>query len=320
MEELKGKEYFRSNTTLLRFAIKKWKLLVGVAIAAAILATVFSGPQFITPKFTSTASIYPTNLGAYADETELQQMQQYLESDAIRDSMIQKFNLYEEFDIDPNDQFAKTYMNANYEEHVSYEETRFESIILTAISTDPLKAKQMVDYLIELLNHTIRITEREKYKEILVINKMLLDRSNARLDSLQKLSKEISTKYGVLDFQAQSEEVTRGYVKFLLEGKKGADFDKIEEMYGSLEEFGSYFSNLQEQLKFTNEENVKILSYYEDARKNYLMYRTYTHILVHPQVPDKKSSPIRWLIVVFSVAGAVGFTFFLLLVLGYQKR
>ncbi|MEQ8623523.1 MAG: Wzz/FepE/Etk N-terminal domain-containing protein [Vicingaceae bacterium] len=320
MEELKGKEYFRSNTTLLRFALKKWKLLAGVAIVAAILAIVFSGPQFLTPKFTSTASIYPTNLGAYADETELQQMQQYLESDAIRDSMIQKFNLYEEYEIDPNIQFAKTYINSVYAEHVNYEETRFESIVLTVISTDPVKAKKMVEHLIKLLNHTIRITEREKYKEILVINKNLLDRSNARLDSLQKLSEEISTKYGVLDFQAQSEEVTRGYVKFLLEGKKGADFDKIKEMYGSLEKFGSYFSNLQEQLKFSNEEYVKTLSYYEDARKNYLMHRTYTHILVHPQVPDKKSSPIRWLIALFSVAGAVGFTFFLLLVLGYQKR
>jgi len=320
MEDLKGKEYFRSNTTLLRFALRKWKLLTGVAVVAAILAIVFSGPQFITPKFTSTASIYPTNLGAYADETELQQMQQYLESDAIRDSMIQKFDLYEEYEIDPNIQFAKTYVNAVYAEHVSYEETRFESIVITIISTDPEKAKKMVDHLIELLNHTIRITEREKYKEILVINKNLLDRSNARLDSLQKLSNEISTKYGVLDFQAQSEEVTRGYVKFLLEGKKGADFDKIKEMYGSLEKFGSYFSNLQEQLKFTNEENVEVLSFYEEARKNYLMYRTYTHILVHPQVPDKKSSPIRWLIALFSVAGAVGFTFFLLLVLGYQKR
>lgn len=320
MEELKGKEYFRANTTLLRFALKKWKLLAGVAIVAAILAIVFSGPQFLTPKFTSTASIYPTNLGAYADETELQQMQQYLESDAIRDSMIQKFNLYEEYEIDPNIQFAKTYINSVYAEHVSYEETRFESIVLTVISTDPVKAKNMVEHLIKLLNHTIRITEREKYKEILVINKNLLDRSNAHLDSLQKLSEEISTKYGVLDFQAQSEEVTRGYVKFLLEGKKGADFDKIKEMYGSLEKFGSYFSNLQEQLKFSNEEYVKTLSYYEDARKNYLMHRTYTHILVHPQVPDKKSSPIRWLIALFSVAGAVGFTFFLLLVLGYQKR
>ena len=320
METLKGKEYFKSNTTLLRFALAKWKLLLGVALVAALMAIVFSGPQFIRPKFTSSASIYPTNLGAYADETELQQIQQYLASNAIRDSMIQTFNLYEEYEIDPDIQFAKTYMNALYAEHVSYEETRFESIILTAESTDPLKAKQMVDKLIELLNHTIRETEREKYKEIFVINKMLLNRSNNRLDSLQKLSKEISTKYGVLDFEAQSKEVTKGYVNFLLNGKKGTDFQKIKEMYGSLEEFGSFYKNIQEQLMFTNEENMEILSKYEEARKNFLMYRTYTHILVHPEVPDKKSSPIRWLIVLFSVAGAVGFTFFLLLLLGYQKR
>ncbi len=319
MEELKGKEYLRSNTKLLRFALKKWKFLLGIAITSGVLAAVLSGPKFITPEYTATAAIYPANLGAYADETELQQMQQYLESVAIRSNMINKFDLYEEYEIDSTIKLAKTYINAVYAEHVLYEETRFESIVLTAISSDPVKARDMVKELIVQLNTTIRETEREKYLEIVKITKDLVDEKRNQLDSLELLTKTLSTKYGVLDYVAQSEIVTEGYIQFLLKGKKGEEFDEVKQMYGDLQIYGRYFQNLQEQLFLVNEEYMDRLHDYEEATKNYRKVQTYSIVIKEPQIPDKKSYPIRWLIVLFAVAGSLGFTFAMLMILGYQK-
>jgi len=320
MENAKGKEYFESNIKILQFAVKQWKLLGGIALIAGVLAAVFSGPKFIEPKFTSEAYIYPANLGGYSGETRLEQMQQYLESNVIRDSVIEKFKLYDEYKIDSSLRTSRTQIIKLYGSHISYDETKYESIRLTAISTDPRKAKNIVDEIIHQLNETIRRTEREKYKENLKINKELLDQKRVQLDSLESAIQEISTKYGILDYIAQAEEVTEGYMKFLLSGKKGEGFQEAKQLYENLEKYGRHYHNLHAQLNRVNDEYMGRLSNYEHALKDVKKIQTYSYVLVESEIPDKKSYPIRWLIVLVSMVTSSGFTFLLLLFLGYQKK
>lgn len=313
-------DYFETNVKIIQFAIRQWKLLGGVAVVAGILAVVFSGPKFIEPKFTSEAVIYPANLGGYSGETRLEQMMQYLQSNVIRDSIIEKFNLYDEYKIDKSEKGSRNWVIDAYREHFSFDETKYESINMTATSTDPDKSRKMLNSVIEQLNLTIRETEREKYRETLEINKNLLDQKRQQVDSLQKSIEEISVKYGILDYISQSERVTEKYMDFLLSGKKGKDFEEAKTLYQNLEKHGRYFHNLHAQLNILNEEYMSRLQDYEHALKDVKKVQTYSYVLVKPETPDKKSSPIRWLIVLVSMAACVGFTFVLLLFLGYQKR
>lgn len=309
MEKNTGNRYLRSNVNIVVFAMRNWKTMGGVALIAGILGAVFSGPQFIAPKYTSEAIVYPANLGGYSGETRLEQMQQYLESNAIRDSIIFKYNLYDEYEIDSSKRTSKNQMIKTYAEHISVDETKFESISITAISTDPKKARDIVAEILDQLNKTIRRTEREKYKEILVINEKMMLQKRTQLDSLENLIREYSTKYGILDYIAQSEEVTEGYMKFLLEGKKGKDFEEAKQLYDNLEEHGRKYHNWHAQLNVVNSEYMGRLHNYEHAKKDYEKVQTYTNILVQPEIPDKKSSPIRWLIVLGAMVAAVLFTF-----------
>ena len=156
------KAYMRSNMKIIEFAIKKWKLLILIGLIAGVFAAVFSMPEFISPKFKSEAVIYPANLGQYAEETGLEQMQQYLESNEIRNYIISKFNLYDEYEIDSTVRSSKTAIYKVYAEHISFDETKYESIRITVLSTDPVKAKEIIDEIIDQLNVTIRKVEREK--------------------------------------------------------------------------------------------------------------------------------------------------------------
>lgn len=320
MTNTKGKDYFDSSVDIIGFALKQWKVLLGVAIISGAMAAVFSGPQFIAPKFTSEAVIYPANLGGYSGETRLEQMQQYLESNVIRDSVIKRFKLYDEYEIDSTKPTSKAAVIKQYSEHIGFDETEFESISISATSTNPVKAKEIVEAILELLNETIRQTEREKYWEIVLINKRLMDEKKKQLDSLQGLIREYSTKYGLLDYMEQSEEVTEGYVQFLLSGKKGSDYEEVRTLYNNLEKYGREFHNMHAQLNTVNNEYMNRLHGYEHAMKDYTKVQTYTNVLVKPEVADKKTYPIRWLIVLGAMAAATGFTFALLLVLGYHKR
>lgn len=320
MENSEGKNYLRSNIKIIEFALKKWKLLLIVAVISGAFAWVFSGPKFIAPKYTTSAVIYPANLGGYSGETRLEQMQQYLESNGIRDSIIEKFNLYDEYEIDRTQKASRDYMLTAYSEHISFDETRFESINIAVTSKDPDKAKRIAEEVILQLDNTIRTTEREKYKENLAINKHLLDQKRIQVDSLEGLIREISTKYGILDYISQSERVTEKYMDFLLSGKKGKGFEEAKQLYENLEKHGRHFHNLHAQLNVINEEYIARLHSYEHSLKDLTKFQTYSYVLVKPEVPDKKSSPVRWLIFVSAIAGAVGFVFVLLLFMGYQNK
>ena len=70
----------------------KWKFHLGVIVLiAAVLAAIFSGSAFITPKFKSFAVVYPANIAPYSDENETEQMLQVFQSNDIADS-ISKFS------------------------------------------------------------------------------------------------------------------------------------------------------------------------------------------------------------------------------------
>ncbi|MBL4709383.1 MAG: hypothetical protein JKY48_13180 [Flavobacteriales bacterium] len=320
MENSEMKAYMRSNMKIIEFAIKKWKLLILIGLIAGVFAAVFSMPEFISPKFKSEAVIYPANLGQYAEETGLEQMQQYLESNEIRNYIISKFNLYDEYEIDSTVRSSKTAIYKVYTEHISFDETKYESIRITVLSTDPVKAKEIIDEIIDQLNVTIRKVEREKYQEIVEINeKMVLEKKN-QLDSLEMLIRSISVKYGILDYITQSERVTEKYMDFLLSGKKGKDFEEAKTLYKNLQKYGRQFHNYHAQLNTVNGDYMNRLGGLEHAMKDLKKVQTYSNILVKPEVADKKSSPIRWLIVLSAMAAAIGFTFVLLLVLGYQNK
>lgn len=318
--EKEQKDYFKSNMKILEFAIKQWKLLLGVALVAGILGGVFSDPKFIPPRFTSEAVIYPANLGGYSGETRLEQMMQYGESNAIRDKIISKFNLYDEYEIDSTLKSSRNAIYKVYDENIGFDETKYESVNIYASSNDPQKAKDIVQEIILLLDETIRETERKKFKEQVVINEKLYLEKKRQVDSLESVIKEYSTKYGILDYLVQTEEVTKGYMRFLLEGKKGKDFEEVKELYENLQKYGREYHDINSQLNKINEEYVNRFHSYEHSLKDYEKVQTHSYVIVSPEVPDKKSYPIRWLIVLTAMASATFFTFVILLAKGYNNK
>lgn len=312
--------YLESNWKILRYALRYWRILLGVAVLAAILAIVFSSPRFITPKFTSSAVIYPSNLGQYGSETPLEQMLQYLQSSSIRDSIIEKFDLYEEYRIAEDGQNKRYFMLGAYNEHVSIEETEHEAVRIVVNSIDPKKAKKMVEEIINQVNFKIRNTEREKYLEIVRITQDLLEKRRKRMDSLENKMLTMSMEYGIVDLPSQTERVTEGYMEFLKSGKKGEDFKEAKLLYDNLVQYGRAYHDLNIQLDNAVLNYNESLEEYVLAVKDHEKVQTYANVIVEPQVPDKKSYPVRWLIVTFAVIGSVTFTFFVLLLLGYKYR
>lgn len=302
----KQNDYMSGNKNLLKFSLENIKLLAGITIVGGILAAVFSSAAFITPKYESSAVIYPSNVWEYSDETALEQLQQYLESNIIRDSIVKKFNLYQEYDIDTADINAKTWVKLGYGEHISVSETQFESIRITALSVNPEKSKEIVLEIIKQLNTLVSRINREKVGEVVVYRKKLADRKKAQIDSTLAQINRLSSKYQLMDYESQSERVTEGYVSFLKSGKSGNN-NEIEALFNNVAQYGPQFSTLLLELELHTEEYNERMVDYEISQSDYLKEVTYSNLLVEPEVNNKKAYPVRWLIVALSMIGSLVF-------------
>jgi len=301
-------DYMKGSKNLLKFGAKNIKLLIGVAAVAAILAFVFSSPTFITPKYESTAIIYPSNVWEYSDETALEQIQQYLESNAIRDSLVKKFDLYNEYKIDTADINAGTWMKLAYGEHVGSSETKFESIKITVLSTSPVRARDMVLEIIKQLNFLVTKVNRKKVQEIIVYKAKVLENVSNEIDSLLSIVHQYGKDYKVMDYAGQSERVTEGYLKALSSGARGSSFDETKSLFENVAQHGAYIKNLNVRIEYLNEQYAELLAEFEELKVDKVKEVTYSNVLVTPEVPDKKAYPVRWLIVALSMIGAVIFT------------
>jgi len=296
-------EKYFNNLGLLNM-IFKWKIPLAIIMILAIgLSIFFSSSIFIKPKYKSTAIIYPSNLIPYSDETPTEQMLQILHSDDIRDSLIKKFDLASHYEIDKNQKFYFTNLINEYEKNVSITKTEFESVQIDIMDIDPVFACNMVKSMLKYFNLKTRTLQRDKAKEVLTITQIQLMDKEKQIDSIKKKTDEIRTKYEILDYKVQTKELFRNYYK------GNSNFQTVSTEMNNLKAKGGEFQVLNEQLLGEIEAYGKLKVDYEAALRDVTKELTYSNNITSPLPADKKSYPIRWLIVLASTVATMILSF-----------
>jgi capsule polysaccharide export protein KpsE/RkpR len=308
---------FLNSVDIVKAVIRwKWHLLV-VIVISLIGSIIFSGPSFIKPKFKSFGIVYPSNLIAYSTESSTEQMLQMLQSSDVRQQIIDGFHLMNHYEIDSvKNVHARSEAINMYNDNVIINKTEYESVQIEVWDTDPLTAAAMVDSIIVLGDRKIRSVQREKATEVLVIAQTQLERKKAEMDSMEAGIKNYNTKYGLLDYKIQAKEASRGYANSLASGR---GLNEMKSMMKTLTESGEDFNSLTEHLWRTrgNYNDLKVL--YDIAVRDATKFLSYSNVVTHPIVADKKSYPVRWLIVLISVAASFFVAFFVLLMFGSKE-
>lgn len=286
------------------------KLIAAVAVVAIVVSSIVSGPYFIKPKYRSESVLYPSNLIPYSSETPTEQLLQLYHSSAVWDSVIKRFNLLNRYRIQQGNPQAKYKLYKELEDNVSISKTSFESVEITILDHDPDTAKLMVEEFTRQVNLVARNLQRQKSKEVLNIQKNQLEQKKAYIQELEDRFHLLSKKYGLLDFETQSEIVTEQYLEAIKKG--GAQ--QVKEIYENFKDKGGEFKALAIQLELGYEELNKLQVAYDNALKDVTKELTYTNEVVSPRSSDKKAYPIRWLIVVLSTISAVLFAFVVLVI------
>lgn len=279
--------------------------MILIVIISALISMVVSSSMFIKPRFKSVALIYPSNILPYSDESETEQMLQWINSSDVRDSVIKKFDLAKHYNISPGDKFFASVLEDTYNGNVTISKTPFESIQVAVSDLDPVMARDIVNAILDFTDYKIRATQRIKYMEVYEALGKMLASKKAEIDSVKNLYRTIATTYGIYDVEGQSQEITRGELRTVDGGGGNINSkDVVRLKKGMMDKAGDllYLSN---RITFSSEEYSEILLKYEEAKFEIDKKFTFINIVTPPVVADKKYYPRRLFVLFYFVAGSI---------------
>lgn len=275
------------STSILKTIYKwKWHLLI-IVIIAMVVSVIFSGPKFITPQFKSVAVLYPYNIKSISEESETEQMVEVFQSNDIKLNVIEKENLYKHYCIDTTYQFYYTEIMAEYNTNISINKNSNEAVEIIVYDKDPQKACSIVNTIINAYNELFLSISQEKAKQEFEVYLKATKENIKELNQAAKELTEFRTKYGLLDMKAQlkNSSTDKNLIKNWQE--HGAEYALLDSIYNS-------FLNKQSTY------NKIIL----DNKRNMNAIKDYCRIISKPYPADRKSKPVRWVIVLLSILGS----------------
>ena len=299
-------------STFVGVARQRWRLFLVVGALAGLLSGVLSGPAFIKPRFKSSATVYPVNLNSYSIETRTDQLLQLLESNSIRDSLIVQFELARRYEVDTTGNGGYFFLYNEFNDRVEISKTRYESVQIEIVDEDPRVARDLVNAMLKQVNLLARRLQREKSREVLQIAERSLAHERNKVDSVEARMNVLRRDAGILSYDSQVKELTKGYVRMLTSGASQSQRDAMRAMIKELEERGGEFRQLTEMSNLFRTNYDRLLSEYEKVVNDVTKELTYTNTVVYPEVSDKKVYPVRWLIVSTATLSALFLCFVLL--------
>ena len=318
-----------SNSGNIILDLYKWRRpLLLFTFIAVVLGAIVSSPLIITPTFKSTAVIYPTTTNSisqalltehnpyrkdvleFGEELEAERLLQVLNTDEMRNRIIQEFDLFEHYEINPEAEHANTWMSLAYNENFSFKRTELMSIKLDVLDEDPELAAEMCNRIVDLIDVVVKRIKQERAEQAIVIlekrDVSLSDRLFSIHDSL-----EVLRSHGVLDVSVQAERLTEYYAQALSKGNtSGARALKKE--FNNLVQYGGDYFRLFEELELVQEQLNIIRLEKENISVELDAQLTNRFVINKAVAADKKAYPIRWLIVVFAGMSAFIMTLVLL--------
>ncbi len=311
------------------FLWKYRKPVIAVTVAGMVLSVVIS--LLIKPRFAAEVVLYPTasasvsktlistqwtgksDILAFGEEEETERLLQILQSDKIRNKLVEKFNLYEHYRIKPDARYRKTLLNNKIKKNVRFRKTEYMAVKIRVLDTDPVIAAEMANTIAALLDSTIAGLQREKARKafLLVQDEYLtMEREVEQIkDSLLYLG-----RLGIYDLSAQGMGISEAYAEAVRRNDQAA-MRKLESQMKVLGMYGGKFRTLKERLTYLVERLSNLRVKYSEAKIDAEQDLPNVYIINTAEVPDKKAVPKRSLIVMAGTLSAFLFAVIALMVL-----
>ncbi len=320
-----------SNNLLI--LLYKWrKPIIIVCTAAAVLSAIIS--LIIPSRYRSTVVLYAeqqhsfgaqllediqkADLMAYGEEEDAERLMQIINSDQVRNKIIDRYNLWDVYEIKKEQQGANTLIGRAYGENVSAKLTKFGSVEVSVLDQDPERAKNMANdialYADSVANKLSSDRAREAFKYAEASLNDLQQEIKLTEDSMSRLR-----EMGIFNYSNQITALTEQYGVAIAEGHPNRA-EVIQDQMKFLSQYGTAYNSLDNRLDNAYEKLGTLRKRYDLMKIDTESKLPAMRIVDYASAADKKALPIRWLIVVMSTASAFVFTVIFLLLWNNFKR
>lgn len=326
MADTNNEYRFDSVDLILYLWDRKWPI-IGITTVAAIVSVIVA--LLIPVKFKSEVILFPAAASSVShdllssniskkeilklgEDEEVEQLLQVLQSDEIRNRIIEKYDLMNHYKIDSTSKYPFTALHKEFSENISYAPTKFMSVRITVMDTDPVIAANIANDISNLVDTIRNKMQTERAIEALhLVEKEYFTLRN----QIQQLEDSLNVlrSFGVVDYESQAEVLTDAYGQAIIQGKAEAA-RKLEAKLDILAKYGGSYVSIRDYLEFEKKQLSNLKAKYAEALVD-ATQKLPTKFVVNKAVEaEKKSYPTRWLIVVLSTFSAFILTVLLMVV------
>ncbi|OIP02588.1 MAG: hypothetical protein AUJ98_00595 [Bacteroidetes bacterium CG2_30_33_31] len=324
------------SVNLIIFLWSHKKPILIVTLIAAIASMIFSAPFFIPPKFQSQVVLFPTSTNSiskallsqtqtlkqdvlqFGEEEDAEQLLQVLNSSKIRDRIIQKYNLKRHYDIDKNAKYPQTLLIKEYESNIHYRRTENMAVEITVMDIDPDTSALICNDISALLDSVKIFMQKERalkgFKIVQAEYTELLADMQAKEDSLTVLR-----KHGIHDYETQAEMINRQMAIEIARNPNSLAVKSLKLMLDTLAIYGGPYVSIRDGLEYEKKHLTEIKAKYDEAKIDAEEELPQTFKVDSAYPAEKKSYPVRWLIVVISTFGSLLLMIFLTIIIDNFK-
>lgn len=229
---------------VIKLAYKYRRHILIITFIGALLGLVLA--FFITPKFEAYTTFYiPANNSisksllaennledfmSYGDEDQIDQALELLNSDHLKDKVIDKFNLINHYGITADAKYPKTKARDEFKDNVDFKRTDYLAIKVLVKDKDAVLAADMANYILLSLDSMRSQIQQARGAQAYGLIKLAYQKKQIEVDSILKQLGQIRAQ-GVFDYEAQSEVLSDAIVKAQTQVKAEEARVKVYETY-----------------------------------------------------------------------------------------
>lgn len=263
------------------------------SIISLLLENVYTSTCIISPPKSNTifymgfnVANNNTSVSTFGDEDHTEQMMEVLNSSELRDIIVNKYNLYNHYSIDANEKESLDKLITAYSSSIALSKSKFNAVKISVSDRSPDTAAFIAN-------------DISSYYDTLV-NKMIKERAIVAYNNVSNYRNQTQKEIQILIDSAKS---LSGQTKKFDSNYTDARNVASNDLY-SITLFNKISEEIKSKTEILHSLEASMIQYESDINQNIPQ-----KFLIQKAIPnDKKTSPIRWLIVVLGTLGTLMFS------------
>jgi len=248
-----------------------------------------SSSASISKSLLSNSSVIRENLLLYGEKEDGDRILQSLQSENLKNKIIEQFDLINHYKIDKTAKYPQTAISTIFNKKFEFKKAPYMGIEISVIDVDPKLAADMANYCAEMIDTIMNnLSKQRAIKSFSIVQNEFFSLEKSIRDIRDSL--ELLGSFGLTEYESQSQALNSEYARSLNSGNSNA-IKIIEKKLKVIEKYGSKYMYFSQLLEFEIERYSMLKAKYAEAKVEAYENIPYKYVLDSAKPNEKKYAP-----------------------------